>query len=389
MKKITLFALMVTLSAGAFAQGGEKGPFLTNRFGDNWFISAGGGVNVYMGESDNRVKFGNRLAPAVDVALGKWFTPAVGARLEYSGIKAKGGNPTADAPFVVGDAVKGRAGDTYYPMKFNYSFVHADFLWNISSALGGYKETRFWEFIPFAGFGPAFATTVKGEKETIREFGFTAGLINKLHISKRVDLNLEARGMLVKQLFDGVSLGRKGEGMASVTAGLSIKLGKTNFDKYVPVEIIDVTPLNSRIDALVSDLAAANSRADQLAADLASARGKVTVEKEYLFPDVAIFFEIGKATLSKKEKVNVDFIADAIKKMPAGKKVTLDGNADSVTGTPKGNMTLSEKRIKTVYDELIGRGVKPEQIAFRANGDTEEPFGHDNPTLNRVLVIEQ
>jgi outer membrane protein OmpA-like peptidoglycan-associated protein len=384
MKKITLVALLATFSLGAFAQGGERGPFLTNKFGDNWFISAAGGVNVYFGESDNAVKFGKRLAPAVDVALGKWFTPAVGARLEYSGIKGKGGSPYASAPFVVGSKADG-----YFPKKFNYSFIHADFLWNASSSFGGYKETRFWEFIPFAGFGPAIAGTVEGEKQRSHDFGFTAGLINKLRLGKRVDLNIEARGMLIKQSFDGVSGGRKGEGMASVTAGLSVKLGKTNFDKYVAVAPADYSSYNSRINALENSLAASNARADQLAADLAAARNQPKVEKEVLFPDVAIFFEIGKATLSKKEKVNVDLMAEAIKKLPAGKKIVLDGNADSVTGTSKGNMTLSEKRIKTVYDELIKNGVKAEQIEFRANGDTKEPFGRENPTLNRVLIIEQ
>ena len=378
MKKLALVALLATFSLSVFAQGGERGPFLTNRFADNWFIAAGGGVNVYFGEGDTAADFGKRLAPALDIALGKWFTPAVGARLEYSGLKAKGGVPYANAPFVV-DGAK----------KFNYSFIHADFLWNVSSAFGGYKETRFWEFIPFAGFGPAFASSVAGPERKIREFGFTAGLINKLRLSNRVDINLEGRGMLVKQTFDGVTGGRKGEGMLSVTAGLSVKLGKTNFDKYVAVAPADYTPYNNRINALEGDLAAANARADQLAKDLAAARNQPKVEKEYLFPDVAIFFEIGKATLSKKEKVNVDYIAEAIKKMPAGKKIVLDGNADSVTGTHKRNMTLGEQRIKTVYDELIKKGVKPEQIEFINHGDTQEPFGRENPTLNRVLIIEQ
>jgi outer membrane protein OmpA-like peptidoglycan-associated protein len=177
--------------------------------------------------------------------------------------------------------------------------------------------------------------------------------------------------------------------MGSVTAGLTFKLGRTNFTKYVDVPPADYTPYNNRINALEGDLAASKARADQLAKDLAAARGmSPQVSTEYLFPDVAIFFQIGQATLSRKEQVNVDYIAEAIKKMPAGKKIMLDGNADSVTGTRKGNMTLSERRIKTVYDELVKRGVKPEQIQFIAHGDTQEPFGRENPVLNRVLIIE-
>ncbi len=391
MKKITLVALLATFSLGAFAQGGERGPFLTNRFGDNWFISAGGGVNVYYGEADKSVKFGKRMAPALDIAIGKWFTPAIGARLEYSGLKGKGGHPYLNAPFVVPTSKSTGAGN-YYPKSFKYTFIHADFLWNASTSFGGYKEFRRWEFIPFAGFGPAIAATTKKAshpKSKISELAFTAGLINKVRLTGALDFNLELRGMLVKQTFDGVRGGKRGEGMATVTAGLSYKLGKRNFDKPVAAPVADYSSYNERIGLLERDLSTEKARAEQLARDLAAARNVTPQSKtEYLFPDVAIFFPIGSATLSKKEQVNVAYVAEAIKKMPAGHKVVLDGNADSVTGTPRGNMTLSERRIKSVYDALIAAGVRANQIEFIAHGDTAEPFGRENPTLNRVLIIE-
>lgn len=390
MKKITLVALLATFSLGAFAQGGERGPFLTNKFGDNWFISAAGGVNVYYGESDKAVKFGKRMAPALDISLGKWITPAIGARLMYSGLSAKGGSLYPNAPFVVGSLLKGKKGN-YYPEKFGVTYIHADVLWNASTTFGGYKAHRRWEFIPFAGFGPAIGKATKNSlKNKTHEFAFTAGLLNKIRLTSALSLTLEARGMLVKQTFDGVRGGKRGEGMGTVTAGLSYKLGKRGFSKPVTVAPADYSSYNDRIRLLEGDLASSKARAEQLAKDLAAARNvKPTAPAaEYLFPDVAIFFPIGKATLSKKEQINVKFIADAVKKMPAGRKIVLDGNADSVTGTPKGNMTLSERRIKTVYDALIAAGVKANQIQFVAHGDTKEPFGHENPTLNRVLIVE-
>jgi outer membrane protein OmpA-like peptidoglycan-associated protein len=195
--------------------------------------------------------------------------------------------------------------------------------------------------------------------------------------------------MLVKQTFDGVVGGKRGEGMGTITAGLTYKFNRRGFDKPVVVAEADYSLYNDRIRLLEGDLASSQARADQLARDLAAARNARTeTATEYIFPDMAIFFEIGKATLSKKEQVNVAFIAEAIKKMPAGRKVVLDGNADSVTGTATGNMTLSERRIKTVYDALIAAGAKPEQFEVIAHGDTQEPFGRNNPALNRVLIIE-
>jgi outer membrane protein OmpA-like peptidoglycan-associated protein len=388
MKKITLVALMVTFSLGAFAQGGERGPFLTNRFGDNWFISAGGGVNMYWGEADRAAKLSKRLAPALDVALGKWFTPSVGARLEYSGLSAKGGT-VAGAPFAVGGMVS-NGKHSYFPKKFNYTYVHADFLWNLSTALGGYKPSRRWEFIPFAGFGPAWAKGTTGTKKSIHEMGLTGGLINKFRLGNALDLNLEGRGMLVKQTFDGVTGGRRGEGMLTLTAGLTYKFGKRVFSKPVVTPPADYSAYHDRIRMLEGDLNAQKAKADQLAKDLAAARNaKPEAKTEYVFPKVAVFFPLGKATLSKKELVNIDFIAAAIKKLPAGQKVMLDGNADPNTGTKKGNMALSERRAKAVYEALVAAGVNPAQLQMVANGDTKEPMGRNKPALNRVLIIEQ
>jgi outer membrane protein OmpA-like peptidoglycan-associated protein len=281
---------------------------------------------------------------------------------------------------------------SYAPERFRYHFIHADVLWNASTTFGGYKEWRRWEVIPFAGFGPAFAQSTKNNiagKVAIRELALAAGLINKIRITGALDVNVELRGMLVKQTFDGTTGGKRAEGMGTVTAGLSYKFNRRGFEKPVEVAQADYSIYNDRIRLLEGDLATAQSRADQLARDLAAARNaRPAVEIEYIFPDMAIFFEIGKSTLSRKEQVNVAFIAEAIKKMPAGRKVVLDGNADSITGTPSGNMTLSERRIKTVYDALIAAGARPEQFEFIAHGDTQEPFGRENPALNRVLIIE-
>ena len=52
----------------------------TNSFWSNWYIGVGGGINIYEGEFDNKTSVGNRIAPALDVSLGKWITPSYGVR---------------------------------------------------------------------------------------------------------------------------------------------------------------------------------------------------------------------------------------------------------------------------------------------------------------------
>ena len=38
--------------------------------------------------NDGKADFGKRLAPALDIAVGKWFTPGIGLRLAYNGLQA-------------------------------------------------------------------------------------------------------------------------------------------------------------------------------------------------------------------------------------------------------------------------------------------------------------
>ena len=91
MKRLYLIALFIIVSLAATAQENGnrdaqnrivRGPYETNRFFDNIFVGVAGGVNIYFGEHDSYGKFGKRMAPALDIHVGKWFTPSIGARVE-------------------------------------------------------------------------------------------------------------------------------------------------------------------------------------------------------------------------------------------------------------------------------------------------------------------
>ena len=134
MKKVFLLSIVMLCSIFTYAQSetiidvqSKRGPYLTNRFFDNWFITAGGGVQVYMGENDSYGSLGKRLAPALDISLGKWITPAVGVRMQYSGLQAKGWT-SGETPYS-----DGLVSGNIYKEKFNVMNLHADFLWNISN----------------------------------------------------------------------------------------------------------------------------------------------------------------------------------------------------------------------------------------------------------------
>ena len=69
---------------------GNKHEVFTNNFGSNWFFSLGGGAEVLFGNDDTAGSFGKRISPTLNFGVGKWFTPGIGLRLQYSGLQARG-----------------------------------------------------------------------------------------------------------------------------------------------------------------------------------------------------------------------------------------------------------------------------------------------------------
>lgn len=387
-----LTASLALVAAGVMAQENGnrdeqnrvvRGPYETNRFFDNIFIGVAGGVNIYHGENDSYGKFGKRLAPALDVNVGKWFTPSVGARIGYSGINAKGW--TSGQTVYAKDVFDKKA--NIYNEKFGVSYLHTDFLWNFSNAVSGYKETRTWNFVPF--FGAGWARSY-GNGAHNNEFAMSIGLLNNIRLCNLLDLTLEARHMFVNQRFDGVSRGSKGEGMTSVTMGLTFKLNRRNFKRAAAP--VDVTPYLSRIKALESDNTTLAGKNKTLADENTALRNRkpetVTVagESKVSATPVALFFQIGKATLDKKELTNLDFYVKNALQADRNKTFTLYGGADKATGTAAFNQKLSEKRMQYVYDLLVNKyGISKNRLKTVAEGDRNNRF--PEPELNRTVII--
>lgn len=61
-------------------------------WGKNWFIEIKGGASAFLGTPIGCGDVFDRLSPALQVGLGKWFTPAVGGRVAYQGLSFKNGS---------------------------------------------------------------------------------------------------------------------------------------------------------------------------------------------------------------------------------------------------------------------------------------------------------
>lgn len=352
----------------------------TNRFWSNWFVSAGGGVNLYFGDHDKQVKFGKRLAPAVDVAIGKWFTPGIGVRFAYSGLSVKGATQTGIHS--TGEEVPGKGGYGYWltKQKFNFFNFHLDAMFNVSNLLFGYNPNRVYSLSPYVGLGVMKTNDTPKATEIAGHFG----LLNSFRLCDALDLNLDIRGTLVSDAFDGENSGRGGEGMLTATVGLTYKFKKRGWDKAKTVVRID----NRAINALRQQLADAEAENDRLKRALAEGNREKAKEIVTKASANLVTFQIGKATLSNEARANLGMMAEAIKSGDKSVVYTITGYADAGTGSKRINERLSKRRAEAVFNCLVKEfGVSESQLRVDHKGGVDNMF-YDDPRLSRAVITK-
>ena len=100
------------------------------------------------------------------------------------------------------------------------------------------------------------------------------------------------------------------------------------------------------------------------------------------FKKIDIFFTLNKSDIRPDQVSSVELVAKIMNDNPDC-TVQLDGYADKDTGNPSINMTLSEDRVKTVEQVLMGKGVSANRITISYHGDTVQPFVGE---MNRAVT---
>ena len=356
----------------------DKHKVETNGFWSNWFISAGAGAQVYFGDHDNEAKFGNRISPALDIAIGKWFSPEIGVRLMYNGLSAKGATRWGQA-HSTGDQVEGW-GIGMYKSKFKYFNFQIDAMFNFSNIICGYNENRVYNCSPYIGVGVMKVTDDPKEAAISGHFG----IMNSFRISSAIDINLDLRGTLTSDALDGEFGGRWGEGLFAATVGITYKINPRGWNraKTVTRNVYDNTELN-RMREKLNRLNEENAR---LADELARKSQEKPVVKQIASANVLIVFPIGKSTLSNQARVSLGMLADAINAGDESTVYTITGYADAGTGSKELNERLSKERAEAVRDCLVDEfGVDASQLKVDYKGGVENMF-YDDPRMSRAVI---
>jgi hypothetical protein len=351
-----------------------KGSYATNRGRDNWFIGVGAGINTFTTKG---------LLPtipggiAAEGFVGKWFTPSVGARIGYRGFQN-----SFDVRALLPTAPKGGN-------KWNQHFVHADVMWNISNAISGYKETRFWDIIPYAEFGVLIDQPAKTQD---LEFASGLGFVNDFRLGKHVDLFIDLSCAVARNasFFDALKF--KYAFLPTATAGFIFNLGRSNFDRVsslMPV-VVPVPFTTDQYNALKKRVAELEKENAALKAEIEALKNQapdtvyVGAEGNVASP-ATLYFDCGSARLSERELAHLDFFIDNVLSKTE-KSFTVTGSADKATGSAKRNMQLSQKRADFVKNYIVKKGVAENRLTVKAEGDTNQRFAKN--ALNRVVVIE-
>lgn len=378
-KTIIVFTLTIA-SIPAMAQEETSTPepypsfagFVTNKFWDNWEISADFGTGFASFSSGNLGGYGDRFGLNGELSVTKWLHPVVGIRGQLMGGNYHTVHPTG--------------GKTAW----NFMFAHIDIVSNFSNWIGGYKEDRVYYAIPFAGMG-LFASN----RHTIN-YAFTAGLLSRFRVCPSVDINLEIKGILGMSSLNPVSYSPRGRflGTGNVSVGVTYRFGKRDYArpaadcsaedlKYLK-EAAEAAEDNLKTQLAESQKAAENARqqAEQAAQDLADLQEQHVMDEST--PEQCIFFNNG-AVLSESEKLHLSVIADQIKSSTADRTYTICGYADFSTGSYNYNIQLAELRARTVYNYLIGLGVPAERMTHQGMGRDAQPF---TARGNQVVIIK-
>ena len=302
-----------------------RGPYETNSFGDNIWVGAAGGVNLY--ESSLTAPQG--AGAALDINVGKWLTPCAGIRVGYQGLRA------SDA-----------AGS------FSHNYVHGDFLWNVSDAISGYRKDRRWDFVPFISTGLVRSSDGSAARNSL---GVGAGLLNVIRITDLIDLTLEVRQLaLCPDFRGGASAGFSG--MTSATFGISFNIGKSGFRRCNSTEYEShVGALESARDAL----ARSNDRFRAMNERLIEQNETLRAEAERL-----------------KNAMDLN----------RNKIFMVTGYADRKTSSESADRSLAGRRAEYVASILREKYRLPEDRIIVMSAGADDLWG--DSSLNRCVVVE-
>lgn len=399
MKKILIAGLAAVMAINLHANGNKPSEDLSikadtvntlkhYKASDNWFISLVAGTNFSVSENIRFAPFGKRLGPSVGIAAGKYFNPAVGARVRvaYLGQRSRANSELVDAyPEVYGDGV----------YKFNMISTYFDGLFNFNNLFKPYKESNRFNVVGVVGIGmntsfgfdekiknwsPSKGGLYEVDRSTGTYLAIHAGIQLNYKVSEAIDINLESTFNATDDGYNGTRYDRKYDGYIYVVAGATYHFkdhyGDRRFKYVTLTDQKHIDRLNAQINEARAELA---NKPEPIV------RVEKKVETSRIL-DMTVSFIIDKYNITDIQKNNVQKVAEYLLNNP-NINLIITGYADVETGNPAYNLKLSQRRAEAVRDMLVNDfGVDSSRLRIDYKGDTVQPYERKNE-WNRVVIF--
>lgn len=185
----------------------EKSRQTSNNSG-YWAVSLSGGISLYQGESDGEVSKKDLFTPYGKLVVARWFSSVWGIRWQASGGTQKNSHVMMKEPDTNG--------------KFYFADTYLTFVTNLMN-WGTYKSShRPIGLYLYLGGGGAWTPERDGKSQEFSPAALLGGNLN-IRMTDYWSLTLGLEGTIVKDNFNGYTGGRKYEGYAGVTAGMTYR----------------------------------------------------------------------------------------------------------------------------------------------------------------------
>ena len=380
LKFLALSLALAAVSVSAVAKDDDKCK--------DFFVGGGVGVISTMTPGFNTPAF------YANLQFGKYITPVWGVRGVIGG------------PFQTLDANEGNATDLSGAVRaYNNKKLgefNADAMFNISNLFA--DDLAKFDFYLFAGptvnfsrTGTKFSDVQDANKVLVEDcddfklrVGATAGLGLAYNFTKSFALGVEARFGLTPSIFGDADAYRKNSGTARFAVNGVWNIGgkRGKIARAAAAAAAAGYLSQEAVDAIVDEALEKNPKIVEKVVEKEVIKQVEKLVNNEVPSSTAIFFEIGKATLTSKDKARIKLYAESIKNCKDDTVFEVAGYADKKTGSVRTNQRLSEKRAQTVYDALVAEGVPAEKLEKKAYGGVDAIF-FNNDVLSRTVIIRK
>ena len=370
----------------------QKDIFMPILFFDNLSIEGAVGTQILFSKDANNLKFNERLTPSFSLAVGKWFSPFWGARLQLDGFSLNGFS-TVDGIYIadpqtgsiygnndpVRDYVTIRP-DGSYRHFIRYSNMQVDFRVSLFNLIYGYNEQNRWDIIPSAGIGYMRVLDYKGVPKS-NTISTSFEVMGKYQFSSNLDINAKLHITVLPDRFDGRIAGNNYESYSSASIGVTYYFKSRGFKRvshHIDPPIVTIVKETDTVYQVIKDTITV------FVEDV-----KPYIQAQSIITKMELKFSLDSVNLKDNSQEEKIIELAAILKENPDMKLRITGHTCNIASR-RTNILIGMDRANSIKEKLIEQGVQASQLITESKA-FDEPLvpntTEENMAQNRRVEL--